>query len=73
MRKRDVSFGPRTQAGLRAWDTFTTLVATSKKLGISFYQYIYDRISGANLIPPMADLVTKAAKDLNLGWSFSLA
>ena len=73
VRKRDVSFGPRTQAGVRAWDTFATLAATSKKLGISFYQYIYDRISGTNQIPPMADLVTKAAKDLNLGWSFSLA
>jgi len=73
VRKRDVSFGPRTQAGVRAWDTFATLVATSKKLGISFYQYIYDRISGTNQIPPMADLVTKAAKDLNLGWSFALA
>jgi hypothetical protein len=71
VRKRDVSFGPRTQAGVRAWDTFATLAATSKKLGISFYHYIYDRISGANRIPPMADLVTKAAKDLNLGWSFS--
>lgn len=73
VRKRDVSFGPRTQAGVRAWDTFATLAATSKKLGISFYEYIYDRISGANRIPPMADLVTKAAKDLNLGWSFALA
>jgi hypothetical protein len=73
VRKRDVSFGPRTQAGMRAWDTFATLAATSKKLGISFYQYIYDRISGENRIPPMADLVTKAAKDLNLGWSFALA
>lgn len=73
VRKRDVSFGPRTQAGVRAWDTFATLAATSKKLGISFYQYIYDRISGENLIPPMADLVTKAAQDLNLGWSFALA
>jgi hypothetical protein len=40
---------------------------------MSFYQYIHDRISGANQIPPMADLVTKAAKDLNLGWSFSPA
>ena len=70
VRKRDVSFGPRTQAGVRAWDTFATLAATSKKLGVSFYQYIHDRISGANLIPPMADLVTKAAKELNLGWSF---
>jgi hypothetical protein len=73
VRKRDVSFGPRTQAGVRAWDTFATLAATSKKLGISFYQYIHDRISGANQIPPMADLITKAAKDLNLGWSFSVA
>ena len=73
VRKRDVSFGPRTQAGVRAWDTFATLAATSKKLGISFYEYIYDRISGANRIPPMADLITKAAKDLNLGWSFALA
>ncbi len=67
VRKRDVSFGPRTQAGVRAWDTFATLAATSKKLGISFYQYIHDRISGTNLIPPMADLVTKAAKDLIWG------
>jgi Transposase IS66 family len=73
VRKRDVSFGPRTQAGVRAWDTFATLAATSKKLGVSFYQYIHDRISGANQIPPMADLVIKAAKDLNLGWSFSSA
>lgn len=73
VRKRDVSFGPRTQAGVRAWDTFATLAATSKKLGVSFYQYIYDRISGENQIPPMADLVTKAAKDLNLGWSFAPA
>jgi hypothetical protein len=73
VRKRDVSFGPRTQAGVRAWDTFATLAATSKKLGVSFYQYIHDRISGANLIPPLADLVTIAAIELNLGWSFSAA
>ncbi len=72
VRKRDVSFGPRTQAGARAWDTFATLAETSKKLGVSFYQYIHDRISGENRIPPMADLVTEAAKKLNLGWSFSL-
>jgi len=73
VRKRDVSFGPRTQAGVRAWDTFATLAATCKKLGVSFYEYIHDRISAANQIPPLADLVTKAAKDLNLGWSFSPA
>ncbi len=72
VRKRDVSFGARTEAGVRACDTFATLAATCKKLGVSFYQYIYDRISGANRIPPMAALVTKAAQDLSLGWSFAL-
>jgi hypothetical protein len=71
VRKRDVSFGPRTQAGVRAWDTFATLAATTQKLGVSFYRYIQDRISATNQIPHLADLVTKAAKDLNLGWSFS--
>ena len=73
VRKRDVSFGPRAEAGVHAWDIFATLAATSKKLGVSFYQYIHDRISGANQISPLADLVTKAAKKLDLGWSFSVA
>ena len=72
VRKRDVSFGPRTQDGVCAWDTFATLAATAKKLEVSFYHYLYDRISGANQIPPMADLVSKRAKELDLGWSFSI-
>ena len=71
VRKRDVSFGPRTEDGLRAWDTFATLSETTKKLGISFYHYLNDRISGANQIPPLSDLVSLRAIDLNLGWSFS--
>ena len=70
VRKRDVSFGPRTEDGLRAWDTFATLSETTKKLGISFYHYLNDRISGANQIPPLSDLVSLRASDLNLGWSF---
>ena len=57
VRKRDVSFGPRTQEGIRAWDTFMSLVATARKLGISFYQYIHDRISQANRIPSLATLI----------------
>src|SRR3989304_4424090 len=73
VRKRDVSFGPRTQEGVRAWDTFMTLAATAKKLGVSFYQYIHDRIGQTNQIPLLASLVEKAAKELNLGWSWSSA
>jgi hypothetical protein len=71
VRKRDVSFGPRTEDGKRAWDTFATLAETAKKLGVSFYRYLHDRLSTENQIPLLADLVKKRAKELNLGWSFS--
>jgi len=71
VRKRDVSFGPRTQEGRKAWDTFMTLAETTKKLGVSFYAYLRDRITGTYTIPPLAELVTKAANELNLGWSCS--
>jgi hypothetical protein len=57
VRQRDVSFGPRTREGLRAWDTFMSLAATTKKLGVSFYAYIHDRISGAQHIPPLTDII----------------
>jgi len=71
VRKRDVSFGPQTQAGVRAWDTFATLAATAQKSGVSFYCYLHDRISAENQIPPLADLVENRAKDLHLGWSWA--
>lgn len=73
VRKGDVSFGPRSAAGVKAWDTFMTLVATSKKLGVSFYAYVLDRISGANQLPKLADLITERArkKPLNVSWSSS--
>jgi hypothetical protein len=70
VRKRDVSFGPRTEDGMQAWDTFATLAATAKKLNVSFYRYLHDRIATLHQIPPLADLVSKRAKELNLGWSF---
>jgi hypothetical protein len=44
-----------------------TLAATARKLGISFYAYIHDRISGTNQILPMATLVEQRARELNLG------
>jgi hypothetical protein len=70
VRKRDVSFGPRTQLGLQAWDTFMTLADTARKLGISFYAYIRDRVTETKQIPPMSLLVTKRARELNLSGSW---
>jgi hypothetical protein len=73
VRKRDVSFGPRTQDGVKAWDTFMSLAATAKKLGVSFHQYIHDRISQANRIPSLATLIEARANALRLGASWSRA
>lgn len=61
VRKRDISFGPRTADGAAAWDTFMTLAATSRQLGVSFYAYIYDRIAGAYTLPNLADLIQQLA------------
>ena len=71
VRKRDVSFGPRTREGAQAWDTFMTLVETATKLGVSFYHYIHDRVSGAYQMPPLADIIEERAKLLNLGVSWN--
>jgi hypothetical protein len=71
VRKRDVSFGPRTPAGANAWDTFMSLADTSRKLGVSFYHFIHDRIKGEGQIPPLADLIAQRAQEHNLGGSWS--
>jgi len=71
VRKRDVSFGPRTRQGATAWDTFMTLAVTATKLGVSFYHYIHDRVSGAYKMPALADLIEERAKNLNLGASWN--
>jgi hypothetical protein len=73
VRKRDVSFGPRSAAGARAWDTFQTLVATAGKLGVSFYHYVRDRVTEAHALPALADLITERAAALNLGASWAPA
>jgi hypothetical protein len=70
VRKRDMSYGPRTAAGKKAWDTFMTIGATTKKLGVSFYQYIYDRVSETSQMPKLADLIAQQAKQRQLGASW---
>jgi len=57
VRKRDISFGPRTAAGRIAWDTFMSLAETAKKLGVSFFDYVYDRVSEKNALPSLADMI----------------
>ena len=69
VRKRVVSFGTRTDDGAKARDTFMSLSATAKKLGINFYSYLYDRISRAFQIPSLADIIAQRAQELSLAAS----
>jgi hypothetical protein len=70
VRKRDVSFGPKTAAGAKAWDTCMTLAATTQQLGISFLAYLQDRLHQIGRVPPLADLIHQRAATLNLSASW---
>ena len=56
-RRRDVSLHSRSERGVRAMDIFTTLVQTSKKLSISAFDYLRDRLSGALEMPSLAQSI----------------
>jgi hypothetical protein len=71
VRKRDVSLQARTTKGIRAWDTFQTLVSTANKLGVNTYQYFYDRIAQTNVLPSLAALIQERAATLHLAASWA--
>jgi hypothetical protein len=70
VRKRVVSYGPRSLAGARTWDAMETLLSTARKLGVNFFQYIRDRVSGTMQMPSLADLIKQRAETLDLGSSW---
>ncbi len=57
VRKRDVSLHTMTEDGTKANDTFLTIGQTAKKLGVSAYEYIYDRVSKRFRLPSLAELI----------------
>ncbi len=63
VRKRDVSFGPRSRAGVMAWDIFGTITQTAAKLGVNVAHYLHDRLSGAYQMPSLAALITQRAAE----------
>lgn len=62
VKKRKISATTRSDEGRRARDTFLSLKKTCQKLGISFWAFLKDRISGANAIPPLPSLIRLAAQ-----------
>jgi len=57
VKKRKISGGTRSEAGRRSRDTFTSLKKTCRKHGISFWEYLYDRLKRIGSIPNLADLI----------------
>jgi hypothetical protein len=64
VRKRDVSFGPVSAAGRRAWDTLQSLRGTVEKVGVSFWSFLHDRIHETGNIPPLPELIAQKATQL---------
>ena len=61
VKKRKVSGGTRSELGRQCRDTFASLKKTCRKLGVSFWLYLLDRVSMTNAIPPLPTLIRNAA------------
>jgi hypothetical protein len=62
-KRRKISAGTRSELGRRCRDTFISLKKTCRKLGVSFWQYLQDRIRGAHEILALPDLMRQAAQE----------
>jgi uncharacterized small protein (DUF1192 family) len=61
VKKRKISGSTRSETGRRCRDTFTSLKKTCRKLDVSFWQYLKDRIEGIGIIPDLSELVRQQA------------
>jgi hypothetical protein len=57
VKRRKVSGSTRGELGRRCRDTFTSLKKTCRKLGVSFWDYLLDRLSKSQEILPLQDLI----------------
>lgn len=52
VKKRKVSGGTRSDLSRRCRDTFASLKKTCRKLGVSFWDYLNDRVDQGGLVRP---------------------
>lgn len=60
--KRKISGGTRSEIGREARDTFTSLFITCRKLRLSAWKYLNDRIRKINKLPSLSDLIRARAQ-----------
>jgi hypothetical protein len=61
VKTRKISASTRSELGRSARDTFLSLKKTCRKLGLSFWSYLQDRLTRAQQIPPLPQLIRAAA------------
>jgi hypothetical protein len=61
VKKRKISGSTRSECGRRCRDTFASLKKTCRKLGVSFWQFLGDRVCGTGAIAPLPELIRRAA------------
>ena len=61
VKKRKISGSTRSENGRRCRNTFTSPKKTCRKLGLSFWQYLEDRIEKIGLIPDLSESVREHA------------
>ena len=57
VKRRKISGSTRSDNGRRCRDTFTSLKKTCRKLRISFWEYLKDRIAGKSEVPFLPDVI----------------
>ncbi len=63
VQRRRISYGTQTAEGTKAWDTFLSLVSTTRKLGISFFEYVRDRLEARGIIPALATIIRERERE----------
>lgn len=65
VKRRKISAGTRSENGKKARDTFLSLKTTCRKLGISFWDYLLDRLTHADNIPPLSLIMEQHSMTAN--------
>lgn len=65
VKQRKISGSTRSEFGRRCRDTFTSLKKTCRKLGVSFWNFLLDRLSGRGVIPPLPELIRSQRSDVD--------
>jgi uncharacterized small protein (DUF1192 family) len=57
VKRRKISGGTRSEDGRQGRDTFASLKKTCRKLQLSFWDFLNDRVGNKNFIPPLPSLI----------------